>query len=315
MCFGCGRYGHRKEVCPLMVKKTTEPLEGEGPATKNQTNLLSGRRAEQRDEEELFGPWMIVQKDHRRRRVGTRTQGHTNQVIQGNGRKEGMTEAGGSRFSVLGKGKNDEHNHFIINDMGVAQPMVVETITLPNPKIVGSKAGNKKMPNDMQGARGDSSTSPKPCHVTFNEHATHYVRSKKNQARNSSRVNPAIGGEKTANHVVVRGDSVSEKNLGNIQEGNMEGWVTQTKSVPMDTQQQNPATGHNGDISRRGNEKLEVGGGHNGPSTNPRNSDMTPYLGTVGHTSGEQCDNATMEIQDGDAVPIEIDPKMGPEED
>lgn len=63
ICFGCGRYGHRKEVCPWRVlpatsstpadedvtMATAEPVPTMSPATRFPTD------------EEQFGPWMMVQ--------------------------------------------------------------------------------------------------------------------------------------------------------------------------------------------------------------------------------------------------------------
>lgn len=102
VCFGCGRYGHRKVECPLLASKTPQQSGSSGPKISSKKSSLSGRSVEEGAGEDNFGPWMIVQKDNRRRRGNVRPQGKADQSVQqGGGRRTTGAQAGGSRFAVL----------------------------------------------------------------------------------------------------------------------------------------------------------------------------------------------------------------------
>ncbi|KAJ1378330.1 Zinc finger, CCHC-type [Sesbania bispinosa] len=63
VCFQCGRYGHRKDACPLLAagesSKTVEPQGGDGIPQQQ-------REPEPKAADASFGPWMIAQRPQRR---------------------------------------------------------------------------------------------------------------------------------------------------------------------------------------------------------------------------------------------------------
>ncbi|KAK8605028.1 hypothetical protein V6N13_082487 [Hibiscus sabdariffa] len=78
ICFKCGRYGHAKESCGV-----------EAP-----TKHGEGVEAEQRDPEELYGPWMQVVNRRRRNGIHQISTG----IKGGSGKAK---EVMGSRFTAL----------------------------------------------------------------------------------------------------------------------------------------------------------------------------------------------------------------------
>lgn len=58
ICFSCGRYGHRNDTCPSLQEECHEDPAGPAPVIKPKVG---------HQPKELFGPWMIVQRNKGRR--------------------------------------------------------------------------------------------------------------------------------------------------------------------------------------------------------------------------------------------------------
>lgn len=99
VCFGCGLYGHRKGA-----NKETVTVEKGSVIVKNPI-LLSGRKQVANNEEDAFGPWMIVNRDGHRRRGA---KNPPSLAAGGNGQKDGKVEVRGSRFEILDLEENAE---------------------------------------------------------------------------------------------------------------------------------------------------------------------------------------------------------------
>ncbi|KAJ1441621.1 Zinc finger, CCHC-type [Sesbania bispinosa] len=107
VCFQCGRYGHRKEGCPLLLApnaanddNTVLPTPPQGPP-------------EHQEEVQTFGPWMIAQKSQRRnQRVTSGNQGSksvdTSRILGDKNISGKKSEALGSRFNILQVEDSDE---------------------------------------------------------------------------------------------------------------------------------------------------------------------------------------------------------------
>ncbi|KAJ1391162.1 Zinc finger, CCHC-type [Sesbania bispinosa] len=63
VCFKCGRYGHKKEACPLLFK-ASEEKDKEAPQM-NSTGTPPAATADQ-TKDSSFGPWMLAHKPQRR---------------------------------------------------------------------------------------------------------------------------------------------------------------------------------------------------------------------------------------------------------
>lgn len=70
ICFGCGRFGHHRDTCPLRIRPSHKEVQ---ESAANPFTRLSSREAERGDSEDLFGPWMIAQRSSRRGRGGKTT--------------------------------------------------------------------------------------------------------------------------------------------------------------------------------------------------------------------------------------------------
>ncbi|XP_058782898.1 uncharacterized protein LOC131657527 [Vicia villosa] len=118
LCLVCGRYGHYKENCPITVK---------GKQIVGETSISDGRKSSEMGSADrgtygggIFqeGPWKIMQKQRRGRKVGDGRKNNTPGNING-GIKEG-----GSRFHILGNdtqpliGENHDNNDRFISELG-----------------------------------------------------------------------------------------------------------------------------------------------------------------------------------------------------
>ncbi|KAJ1424430.1 Zinc finger, CCHC-type [Sesbania bispinosa] len=117
VCFHCGRYGHRKDVCPLLAQKEDRTVnEGSSdPKGNHVSDAPVPKNPVSNDSEENFGPWMIAHKRPRRK-----------MLYQKQPKEYGDGEISGkdhivvrkSRFSVLDNipwEKNQEEDPLIVN--------------------------------------------------------------------------------------------------------------------------------------------------------------------------------------------------------
>lgn len=75
VCFECGRYGHRKELCPILMPKLDADVPKDGERVQLKPQVVSGRRTNSCEGEQNFRPWMLVQKDVGRRKMVHRQLG------------------------------------------------------------------------------------------------------------------------------------------------------------------------------------------------------------------------------------------------
>lgn len=119
ICFGCGRYGHRKEACGENIVREKD-LNDDGAVGMQKED---GREQVKRDENsvrkvqvgtENFGPWMLVQRNNRRRGVQMRKQGN----IQGGNIVDEAVKNGGSRFDILAEEVEGGVDGMMVDDVG-----------------------------------------------------------------------------------------------------------------------------------------------------------------------------------------------------
>lgn len=149
-CFGCGRYVHKKEACPLNMPKDqpTNSMEVKNGADKS--HLFFGRSNVDREKEDDFGPWMLVQRDARRRRGGARVLGMSNgETLVAVGKQGGAPSLSGSQFQILDGAKVTDPAVKGINsvDMGSNHGAIPEVKgpLCPHPDRVPQNAGRKDM--------------------------------------------------------------------------------------------------------------------------------------------------------------------------
>lgn len=130
--FSCGRYGHRKEVCPHSVMK--EKMKDESPP---KTTVIENQKqtkptpaptaspapsnsAKSDPAKETFGPWMLVTRNPRSR--GSRNEVSSRTDMSQGGQKSSFTnkesQPGTSRFSVLAS-LNEEATQSPSNDLSI----------------------------------------------------------------------------------------------------------------------------------------------------------------------------------------------------
>lgn len=80
VCFGCGRYGHKKEVCSLFAEKKPGNESGGNVQGEVGKQVLSGRKTELRQKDDIFGLWMIAKKGNGRCRGSNFTKLDTTMV-------------------------------------------------------------------------------------------------------------------------------------------------------------------------------------------------------------------------------------------
>lgn len=117
VCFNCGRYGHHKDNCPLLVSmEPTGKDKEENTNRRSQMNydITEGTSRHQEGQNEVFGSWMVVKKNMRNR------NGNRNQIRDFQGRKPTQTntaqhgtnlqkipDLNGSWFSIFGMEKDE----------------------------------------------------------------------------------------------------------------------------------------------------------------------------------------------------------------
>ena len=86
ICFLCGKAGHRKDSCPIVVPVTTEDLNA--PVSEQKTVNSMG------EDDATYGPWILVQPRSRM----------TNRVADDKGKKQSPVSHGhnGNLFSIFG---------------------------------------------------------------------------------------------------------------------------------------------------------------------------------------------------------------------
>ncbi|KAJ1416228.1 Zinc finger, CCHC-type [Sesbania bispinosa] len=63
VCFKCGRYGHKKEACPLLFKENEEK---DKEVPQMDSTVTSSAATVTQEEDSSFGPWMMAHKPQRR---------------------------------------------------------------------------------------------------------------------------------------------------------------------------------------------------------------------------------------------------------
>lgn len=172
ICFGCGKYGHRKEACTDVVHQNhpenshnTDPPAsspamnvGAVSATKtqaeirvrvNENNATSSTQAQPSEDsrDPCFGPWMIAKKQGRRRTVSTKNQGGSN-----------ISGLNGSRFNSLMEEMAIDHDD-VANDQ--VDPHTFEKHHNLAKKSQARTSTNTSSTSTAQ-RKGPKSTQPNP---------------------------------------------------------------------------------------------------------------------------------------------------------
>lgn len=118
ICFECGRFGHRRDQCPLTMKQAP-PTEVRNPA-RQQTPANDGVNGhpKQGDSDAIFGPWMIPQRRRGRPRINKNNgvnEGERADFSQQNKGKE-IAFNGGNMSSVSGGNKFDSLGDLMEDD-------------------------------------------------------------------------------------------------------------------------------------------------------------------------------------------------------
>ncbi|KAJ1376676.1 Zinc finger, CCHC-type [Sesbania bispinosa] len=108
VCFSCGRYGHRKDACPLNDKGAAVD-QGDGVPPPNQQPV---RQEGEKPGDENFGPWMLVQKGGRRRQQPTEGKERISRDPKEVNQQGNLGKDSGSHFSIL----NDNMENRIFHD-------------------------------------------------------------------------------------------------------------------------------------------------------------------------------------------------------
>ncbi|KAJ1403694.1 Zinc finger, CCHC-type [Sesbania bispinosa] len=116
VCFQCGRYGHKKEGCPLLLRN--DDVQPVNPLV----DTVVPQPAAAPMTETSFGPWMLVQKSQRRNSQNISVdKGGKQGAINGDsgGSKKDNTMAmhlSGSRFNALHNDEDDEVGANVAHD-------------------------------------------------------------------------------------------------------------------------------------------------------------------------------------------------------
>ena len=62
LCFACGRLGHRKELCPSIIKKPGSHMETPVDVSSDSSTHLKVHESEANAEHDLYGEWMVVKR-------------------------------------------------------------------------------------------------------------------------------------------------------------------------------------------------------------------------------------------------------------
>ncbi|MBA0598271.1 hypothetical protein Gorai_008042, partial [Gossypium raimondii] len=103
ICFGCGKYGYVKDLCPMLVVHQT--LESPSEVVNIGSNATTGGAVEETGLK--FNPWMLVERRSRRGLMNARGNARVNNGAKF--RKESLS----SRFSALKKVRETSDNHAV----------------------------------------------------------------------------------------------------------------------------------------------------------------------------------------------------------
>lgn len=65
VCFKCGRFGHRRDECPLEADQRTMAVTSQDGEPQNAAAVVPRRAVTELREGDTFGPWMLVQRKTR----------------------------------------------------------------------------------------------------------------------------------------------------------------------------------------------------------------------------------------------------------
>lgn len=112
ICFHCGRFGHRKESCPLStLPKGVEAAQGNGPEAQPQSPAAA-------EESQPFGDWMIVKREKRKGGFTAKSKGGSFNAVS----VPNLNLSGGSRFNALqnqGETSNSKRTDFLEGNVEV----------------------------------------------------------------------------------------------------------------------------------------------------------------------------------------------------
>ncbi|KAJ1389206.1 hypothetical protein SESBI_38480 [Sesbania bispinosa] len=107
ICFNYGRFGHRKECCPLLANtaKSSYMPGNEQIASPESGHRVAGDKVDNGSSasEEMFGPWMMVQRKSRGKNQKGSEGDSPNAKSQGSNHAIPNHGRSGSRFNILNK--------------------------------------------------------------------------------------------------------------------------------------------------------------------------------------------------------------------
>lgn len=134
ICFNCGRYGHHKDNCPMLITDPKQPAEADKNLrnSNNNTSITEETSDPIGSQNEVFGSWMVAKKNFRNRNSTTNQRSEyqrwktvQNENIQEEPEIQNRANLKGSRFTVLemeedcvGNDEAVEEHAQIVEDLG-----------------------------------------------------------------------------------------------------------------------------------------------------------------------------------------------------
>ncbi|KAJ1428453.1 Zinc finger, CCHC-type [Sesbania bispinosa] len=150
VCFQCGRYGHKKEGCPLNLQHKEVPefekadRDDTGEVNQEQRNTVVDKA-----EDTSFSPWMIAKRPQRRNSLksseihGANTENNV-QVLKKNQGGNNKEITSGSRFDIL-QADCEEVND--TNQDHIVQAVIASDLGRESTRNTSEKRGNKGISN------------------------------------------------------------------------------------------------------------------------------------------------------------------------